>query len=160
MEGISIKLVSVVGGAAASPGEFSHAVRLGELLARNGFTVVCGGGSGVMEAVCMGAVETGGASIGILPGTDPAEANPWVTIPIPTGMGTSRNRIVAITGSVLVAVGGRYGTLSEIAYALEAGRPVCAMGPWASIEGVTSVNSPEEALKFILERTGDPNAQH
>ncbi|MBN2586884.1 MAG: TIGR00725 family protein, partial [Candidatus Fermentibacteraceae bacterium] len=144
----------------ASPEECSLALRLGGLLARNGFTVVCGGGSGVMEAVCRGAVEAGGAAIGILPGADPAGANPWVTIPIPTGMGTLRNRLVAITGSVLVAVGGRFGTLSEIAYALEAGHPVCAMGQWASIDGVTPVDSPEEALEFILERTGDPDAQY
>ena len=113
-----------------------------------------------MEAVCRGAVEAGGETIGILPGDRTGEANPWVSRAIVTGMGTARNRIIALTGRVVAAVGGRYGTLSEIAFALDAGRPVCSIGGWTGIEGVTAVEGPRQALDFILERTGEPDAQH
>ncbi len=107
-----------------------------------------------MEAVCRGTAEKGGHSIGILRGTDPLEANHWVETVIVTGMGTSRNRIIALSGRVAVAVGGKYGTLSEIAYALQAGKPVCAIGKWARIDGVVPVSSPEEAMDFIIENFG------
>ena len=150
----------MVGGADASPDEYSQAQTLGGLLAGGGFTVLCGGGSGVMEAVCRGAAEAGGRTIGILPGEDTMGANPYVETVIATGMGTARNRIIALSGMTLVAVGGRYGTLSEIAFALQAGRPVCAMGGWSGIPGVAAVGSPEEALSFIIDRTGDTDAQH
>ncbi|NOQ23622.1 MAG: hypothetical protein GQ565_13375 [Candidatus Aegiribacteria sp.] len=108
-----------------------------------------------MEAVCRGIAEKGGRSIGILRGTDPREANRWVETVIVTGMGTSRNRIIALSGRVVAAVGGKYGTLSEIAYALQAGKPVCAVGKWAGIDGVVPVLSPEEALDFIIENSGE-----
>jgi len=106
-----------------------------------------------MEAVCRGIAEKGGHSIGILRGTDPREANHWVETVIVTGMGTSRNRIIVLSGIVVVAVGGKYGTLSEIAYALQAGKPVCAIGKWSGIDGVVPVSSPEEALGFIIENS-------
>ncbi|MEN8209792.1 MAG: hypothetical protein ABFR50_11145, partial [Candidatus Fermentibacteria bacterium] len=130
------------------------AEKLGGLLADNGFTVICGGGSGIMEAVCRGIAENGGRSIGILRGTDPLEANRWVDTVIPTGLGTSRNRMIVLSGAVVTAVGGKYGTLSEIAYALQAGKPVCAFGKWAGIDGVVSVSTPEEALEFIVRNSG------
>lgn len=107
-----------------------------------------------MEAVCRGALEAGGTTIGILPGSDPAEANRFVQIAIPTGMGSARNRIVALAGTALVAVGGRYGTLSEVAFALDAGRPVCAFGSWASVPGVTEAGTPEEAVQFVTRGSG------
>ena len=134
--------------------EIAWAAELGGRLADNGITVICGGGTGVMEAVCRGISEKGGRSIGILRGTDPLEANRWVGTVILTGMGTSRNRIIALSGEVVVAVGGWYGTLSEIAYALQAGKPVCAVGKWAGIDGVVPVSSPEEALDFIIKNSG------
>jgi len=136
------------------------AEELGTLLAGLGYTIVCGGKGGIMEAVCRGARKKGGETIGILPGIDPGEANPWVSTVILTGMGSARNRIVALTGRAVVAVGGRYGTLSEIAFALDAGRPVCSMGGWTGIEGVVPVATPSQALEFVIERTGGPNAQH
>ncbi len=107
-----------------------------------------------MEAVCRGIAEKGGRSIGILRGTDTLEANRWVDTVIPTGMGTSRNRIIVLSGRVVVAVGGKYGTLSEIAFALQAGKPVCAIGKWAGIDGVVPVSSPEEAMDFIIKNSG------
>lgn len=143
------KLVSIAGSSVASDIELSFAFTFGRLLATTGFVAVCGGGGGVMEAVCRGASEAGGLTVGILPGCDPSEANRFVRIPVPTGMGTARNRLVALAGFALVAVGGRYGTLSEVAAALDAGRHVCAFGSWASIPGVTPVGTPEEALAFV-----------
>jgi len=134
--------------------ETAWAEKLGELLADNDYTVVCGGGTGIMEAVCRGIAIKGGHSIGILPGTDHLEANRWVETVITTGMGNSRNRIIALSGKVVAAVGGKYGTLSEIAFALQAGKPVCAVGKWAGIDGVVPVETPEEMLEFIIENTG------
>jgi uncharacterized protein (TIGR00725 family) len=154
MADIRTNLISVIGGASADHEEISWAEKFGKLLADNGFTVICGGGTGIMEAVCRGVAFKGGHSIGILPGSDPQKANRWVETVIVTGMGTSRNRIIALSGRVVAAVGGMYGTLSEIAYALQAGKPVCAMGKWAGIDGVVPVSSPEEALDFIIENTG------
>jgi len=147
-------LISVIGGASATLEEISWAEKLGALLADNGFTVICGGGSGIMEAVCRGASDKGGHTIGILPGSSPDEANPWVENVIVTGMGTSRNRMIVLSGRVVVAVGGKYGTLSEVAYALQAEKPVCALGNWAGIVGVIPVSSPEEAMDFIIKNTG------
>jgi uncharacterized protein (TIGR00725 family) len=151
---IRTRLISVIGGAYADPDEIAWAAKLGGLLADHGFTVICGGGTGIMEAVCRGITEKRGRSIGILRGTDPLEANRWVDTVIPTGMGTARNRIIALSGEVIVAVGGKYGTLSEIAYALQAGKPVCAVGKWTGIDGVVPVSSPEEALEFIVKNSG------
>jgi len=148
------RLVSIVGGARAVPEEAAWAEEIGRLLASAGFTIVCGGGSGVMEAACRGAVDAGGATIGILQGTDSAEANPYVTSAIATGMGSSRNRIIALSGEVVVAVGGGYGTLSEIAFALQVGRPVCAFGRWGTLEGVRPVFTPSEAMDFVIREAG------
>ena len=145
------RLVTVIGAHQATQDQIGDARRLGGLLARAGYTVVCGGMGGVMEAACRGAVESGGITVGLLPVEDPTAANPWVRIPIPTGMGSARNRLVALAGSVVVAVGGRYGTLSEAAFALDAGRPVCSLGGWSSIPGVVPVKGPEEALEFVEE---------
>jgi uncharacterized protein (TIGR00725 family) len=142
-------IVSVIGGSSAHEGLLDSAYRLGALLAGKGYTVLCGGGSGVMEKVCEGARSAGGTTVGILPGESRLDANPWIDLAIPTGMGSARNRIVALSGNVVVAVGGRYGTLSEIAFALDAGRPVCSLGGWTGIPGVTEVSSPEEALEFV-----------
>jgi uncharacterized protein (TIGR00725 family) len=142
------RIVSVAGSPDASEAETAFAEELGRLLAESGFTIACGGGPGVMEAVCRGAVSAGGETIGLLPSDDPADASEFVTLPIPTGLGRARNRVVALAGSALIAVGGRYGTLSEIAFALDAGRPVCAFGRWGAIPGVVPVESPQQARDF------------
>jgi hypothetical protein len=105
-----------------------------------------------MEAACRGAVSAGGETIGLLPGEDASEANPYVTLALPTGLGKARNRAVALAGFVLVAVGGAYGTLTEMAYALEAGRPVCCHGPWSMLPGVEAVATPRDALRFVRSR--------
>ena len=103
---------------------------VGVELARRGATVVCGGLSGVMEAVCRGAKSEGGSTIGILPGRVPTDANQYVDIPIVTTMGYSRNVIVVHTGAAAIAIGGAFGTLCEIAYALDAGIPVIGLNTW------------------------------
>lgn len=106
------------------------AEEVGQLLARGGATVVTGGLGGVMRAASRGAVAAGGATIGILPGTDPAEANEYVTIPIATGLGVVRNLVVVTAADAVVAIGGRHGTLSEIGLALRMGRQVVALSSW------------------------------
>lgn len=110
-----------------------------------------------MEAVCKGASDAGGLTVGLLPGRDPALANPYVTVPIPTGLGSGRNLAVALGGRVVIAIGGSHGTLSEIAFALEAGRPVVGLGTWKAQdrEGTTPAiryaNQAMEAVQLALE---------
>ena len=117
-------LVAVIGAACCSPAEAQAAEIVGRELARGGATVICGGRGGVMEAACRGARSAGGLTVGLLPGDDPASANPYVDVAIATGLGEARNAIVARTARAVVAIGGRYGTLSEIAFALKRGLPV------------------------------------
>ncbi|MCK5131155.1 MAG: TIGR00725 family protein [Candidatus Sabulitectum sp.] len=149
------RLISVIGGNTASEEESSFAFMLGGLLADAGLSIVCGGGSGVMEAVCRGCFEAGGLTVGILPGEEGSQANPFVSLSLPTGMGVSRNRMIALAGEAVCAVGGAYGTLSEIAFALQSGKPVCCFGSWESIPGVKRVATPMEAVEFVLEVIGD-----
>lgn len=123
-------MISVCGPNEASAGEYQTAREIGRLLANTGHTIVCGGRGGVMEAVARGAKEGGGATIGILPDYDPSLANQYVDYPIPTGLGHARNTIVAATGSAVIAVGGGFGTLSEIGLALKMGKRVVHVGGW------------------------------
>ena len=111
--------------------------------------LVCGGLGGVMEAACRGAKEAGATTVGILPGTDRAAANAFVDVAVPTGMGEARNALVVRAADALVAVGGGYGTLSEIAFALKAGKRVVGLGTW-DIEGVEAAGSPEAAVETVL----------
>ena len=123
-------LISVIGASEPSPRVEALAEQVGAELARRGMTVVCGGLGGVMAAVCRGAKSAGGATVGILPGDSPADANPWVDIPVCTGLAYARNVIVVKSGRAVIAVGGAYGTLSEIGHALGEGIPVVALETW------------------------------
>ena len=123
-------MIALVGGSTASPQELSAAESIGRALARGGAALICGGRGGVMEAACRGAKSAGGLTIGILPGTSTDEANPFIDIPIVTGMGEARNVIIVRSAAAIVAVGGSYGTLSEIAHALRSGVPVVALESW------------------------------
>lgn len=145
-----MKQVAVIGSSNAKPEdeEYKVAYRLGFELAKRGFIVVCGGRGGVMEAVCKGAKEAGGLTVGILPSYTGEEANPYVDIKIRTGMNWNRNPLVVASGDVVVAIGGNYGTLSEIAYALILNKPVVGYKTH-SVEGLKQVNSLEEILAFI-----------
>jgi uncharacterized protein (TIGR00725 family) len=125
--------VGVVGPGQADPRLEAAAEEVGRLIAEAGAVVVCGGLGGVMAAACRGAAKAGGTSVGILPGSDRHEANRWVTVALPTGLGELRNGLVVRASDVLVAVGGGYGTLSEVALALKAGIPVVGLGTWSLI---------------------------
>lgn len=137
--------VSVIGAGDCGPETAEIARRLGRLLAGRGFTLVCGGLGGVMAAAAQGAREAGGRTVGILPGLDRSAANPYIDLPLVTGLGPMRNFLVAANGDVAVAVEGGAGTLSEIGLALKIGRPVIGLGRWAGVPGVRGVSSPEEA---------------
>lgn len=152
-------LIAVCGPNEATDEEVALAERLGELLARAGATVICGGRGGAMAAVSRGAKRAGGTTIGILPGTDPREANEWIDYPICTGIGEARNAVVVASGEVVIAVGGGLGTLSEIALALKLGRPVIALRTWPLDPGLLEragarlieVTTAEEAAQRALE---------
>jgi uncharacterized protein (TIGR00725 family) len=139
----------VVGPGAASPEQEAVAEEVGRLLARRGAVVVCGGLGGVMEAACRGASREGGTTVGVLPGLDRGAANPFVSVAVATGLGEARNALVVRAADALIAVGGAYGTLSEIALALKAGKPVIGLGTW-EIDGVERVEGPDAAVNMAL----------
>ena len=123
-------MIGVIGGETCSPTEGEIAFAVGRELAARGHTLVCGGRGGVMREACRGARSEDGVTVGILPGDDRTDMNEFVTVPIVTGIGFARNTMIPRTADALVAVGGRYGTLSEIAFALIAGKPVVTIGSW------------------------------
>ena len=125
------------------------AAEVGRLIAERGAVLVCGGRGGAMEAACRGAKEVGGLTVGILPGPDRSEANPFVDVVLPTGLGEARNALVVAAADVVIAIGGGYGTLSEIALALKVGKRVIGLGTW-EIEGVVAAESPEAAVAAAL----------
>jgi len=120
--------VSVIGGGTVTDEEYATAERLGRELGERGHEVVCGGRGGVMEAVCAGASEAGGHTIGILPSARRSEANDHVQTAIATGIGNARNPVVVMNGDAVVAVDGGPGTLSELGHALDFGKPVAGLG--------------------------------
>ncbi|SNZ14928.1 hypothetical protein SAMN06269185_2318 [Natronoarchaeum philippinense] len=140
--------VSVVGGGAVDESEYEQAREVGRVLAERGHTVVCGGRTGVMEAACRGARDVGGETIGILPGEDRRVANEYVTTPIATGLGNARNVLVVLNGDAAIAIDGSTGTLSEIAHALDTGRPVAGLGTH-DVPGVEAVETPERAVEYV-----------
>jgi uncharacterized protein (TIGR00725 family) len=149
--------VAVVGAGAPDTRVAALAEEVGRLLARSGAVVVCGGLGGVMEAACRGAKSEGGTTVGILPGSDRNDANPWVDVAIPTGLGEARNALVVRSVDVVIAIRGEYGTLSEIALALKTGKPVVGLETWElSRRGVPAteilqVSTPTEAVERALE---------
>jgi uncharacterized protein (TIGR00725 family) len=141
----------VVGPGEAGSDVLAAAESVGRELARRGAVVVCGGLGGAMVAACRGAKEAGGTTVGLLPGADRTQANPYVDIAVATGLGEGRNALVARTADALVAVGGGYGTLSEIALALRAGKRVVGLGSW-EIRGMEPAESPAAAAAAALAR--------
>jgi uncharacterized protein (TIGR00725 family) len=139
----------VVGAGDAGAEQRESAEDVGRLLGERGAVLVCGGLGGVMEAACRGAKEAGGTTLGILPGLDRAEANPYVDVAVPTGLGEARNALVVRAADALIAVGGGYGTLSEVALALKTGKPVVGLGSF-ELEGMTQAGSPDEAVRAAL----------
>jgi uncharacterized protein (TIGR00725 family) len=145
-------VIAVIGDSVCSAEEAKLADTVGELLALQGVTVICGGLTGVMEAACRGAKSKGGLTIGILPGENSSMANPWVDIPMVTGIGEARNIVVVKSAQAVISIGGGYGTLSEIAYALKSGIPVIGLNTWSLSRGgrkddsIIGVQSATEAV--------------
>ena len=129
----------MVGASRASDDERATAELVGRLLAEREIVIVCGGLGGVMEAACRGARSAGGTTVGILPGDDRTDANEFVDVAVATGMGEGRNALVVRTADAVIAVGGEFGTLSEIALALRAGKPVVGIGTWELAKGGVAV---------------------
>jgi len=147
------KVVSVIGGRTCTPEVEQLAHKLGERLAKVVGILVSGGLSGTMKAVCSGFKAGGGLTIGILPGYDKTDANEFVDISIPTGLGLARNVLVVKSADAVVALPGEAGTLSEIAYCLQFGTPVISLGSW-DIKGVVKVNTVEEAVAEVKKILG------
>jgi len=155
---VGIKIVGVIGSSKTEPELLKLAEEVGAEIARNGAAVVCGGLSGVMEAVCRGARREGGLTIGIIPSDDKHDANQYIQIPIVTGMGMGRNVMLVKTADVLIAVGGEFGTLSEIAHALNIGKKVIGLRTWKlekahtrNIPNLVEVDTPKKAVALALE---------
>lgn len=146
------KLIAVIGGSQCSEKDYARGEEVGRLLAEKGVGVICGGLSGIMEAACKGAAEGGGITIGILPGNDPAEANQFVSIPIATGMGIGRNIIIVRSAGACIAIDGQYGTLSEIAYALQLQKTVITLNAWKQVPGTIQASTAEEAVQLAITR--------
>jgi uncharacterized protein (TIGR00725 family) len=142
--------VAVIGASRPTPHDVQDAETVGRGLAERGAILVTGGRGGVMAAASRGAAQAGGVVVGILPGADRNDANEWVSVAIPTGLGELRNGLVVRGADVVVAIGGAYGTLSEIALALQTGTPVFGLHTW-EIEGVRHLDSPGEAILAAFE---------
>ena len=145
--------VAVIGAGSASDSEAELARLVGAGLAEAGAVLVCGGLGGVMEAAAQGARERGGLTVGVLPGTDAAAANPFIVLPLATGMGEARNALVVRAAEAVIAVGGEWGTLSEIALARKMGIDVVVLGrPPAQGLDLPRAGTPDEAVQWALER--------
>ncbi len=150
--------VGVIGSSSPTPEQDQKAEAVGRLIAERGGIVVCGGLGGVMEAACRGAKAKGGLTIGIIPTASRTQANAYVEIAIATGMGQSRNVIIVQSADVCIAVGGEYGTLSEIGHALRANIQVIGLGTWDATNGtktslpIVRADTPEQAVELAFER--------
>jgi len=149
-------IVAIIGSAECTTSEAASAEAVGRGLAEAGAMLICGGRGGVMAAACRGARSARGLTVGILPGADASEANPWVDVPVVTGLGEARNAIVVRSADAVIAIGGGYGTLSEIGFALKWGKPVVGVGTWElarsgeSDTGIIRAGTPQEAVRLAL----------
>jgi len=156
-------IVAIIGNSSCSPEEAKLAQTIGELLAERGAILVCGGLGGVMEAACHGAKSKGGLTVGILPGQDSSTANPWVDVPVVTAIGEARNVAVVRSAQAVIAIGGGYGTLSEIAYALKSGIPIIGLNTWSlsrngrQDDSIIRVQSAAEAVDKAISLARSPN---
>jgi uncharacterized protein (TIGR00725 family) len=155
---MAFRIIGVIGSSKAEPDVLKLAEEVGNEIARRGAAVVCGGMTGVMEAVCRGARKEGGLTIGIIPSDRKGDANQFVQIPIVTGMGMGRNVMLVKTADIIIAVGGEFGTLSEIAHALNIGKKVIGLRTWKlerahdkRIPNLIEVDSPKEAVDLALQ---------
>jgi uncharacterized protein (TIGR00725 family) len=144
------KLIGVIGGSEASPDILMLAEQVGGLIARSGSVLVCGGLGGVMEAAAKGAKAEGGLTVGILPGSSRHDANSHIDIAIATNLGHARNAVIAQSCDSLIAVGGRYGTLSEIGFGLALGKKVVGLRSWEIEPGMVKAKDPDDAVEKAL----------
>ena len=147
------KLIGVIGARECPESSLKLAYEVGQEIAKFGYGLVSGGMMGVMEASSRGCREAGGLTVGIIPGTDPTLANPYLDIIIPTGMGIMRNLLIVRSAVGLIAIDGKYGTLSEIAYALQVGKPVVGLNTWDISEDILKVDTAREAVEAIIKQT-------
>ncbi len=140
--------IAVFGGRTVGKDLYADAVEIGRLMAEENWLIFCGGGTGVMEAVAKGVKEGGGICIGILKGTNLKEGNPYLTLPIKTGLGVARNALLAYNCDAAVAIDGQYGTLSEIAYAMQLNKPVIGYKSW-SVPKLESEKTPSLVIKRL-----------
>jgi uncharacterized protein (TIGR00725 family) len=144
--------VGVIGGRQVTPEAYRTAEAIGHALATAGFPVMTGGKGGIMEAACKGAAAAGGMTIGMLPDNEWTGANPFVTLPIATGFGSARNAIIARACFALIAVGGEYGTQTEMAFGMHFGRLVLGFGDVPGVAGVTHCTDPHDAVERVAQR--------
>ena len=146
-------LIAVVGGSTCSSEETEWAAAVGRLVAERGAVLVCGGLGGVMEAAARGAKQAGGLTVGILPGSDADDANPYIDVPLATGMGEMRNALIVRAAHAVIAIGGGWGTLSEIALAQRIETPVVGLhDAFTSTVGIPRVATPDGAVQWALEQ--------
>ncbi len=143
-------IIGVIGAGDASSQECNLAQEVGKEIAKNGGTLLCGGMGGIMEASCRGAKAHGGTTIGILPGTSKEDCNPYIDYPIVTAMGHGRNVIVASSCDAIIAIGGGFGTLSEIAFALRLKIPIIGIKTWDVSSDIKKAETPEEAVYMAI----------
>lgn len=142
--------IGVIGAGECSPEIYHQANELGRLIGKNDWVLFCGGLGGVMEGAAKGCYQSGGMTVGVLPGKEKDSANPFITLPIATGLGEGRNLLVVRASDVIVAIAGGYGTLSEIGLALKVGKPVVGLKTWPGIDGVDYVETPEQAINMVV----------
>jgi len=150
-------------GDGAGEDELSAAEEAGAAIAEAGAVLVCGGLGGVMEAACRGTRSKGGLTVGLLPGTDRDAANGWVQVALPTGLGEARNALIVRAADVVVAIGGGWGTLSEIALARKMGKPVVGVGSWelgAEADGIVKGESGAQAVQVALDVADLSRSRH
>jgi len=140
------KMIGVIGAGTCDNEVYDLARKVGKGIAEMGGILICGGLSGVMEGAARGAFENGGITVGILPGPDRLEANPYISVPIVTDLGHARNVLIVRTADSLIAISGGYGTLSEISIGLKLGKPVIGLRTWPEMDGIHYVNTPDEAV--------------
>ncbi len=143
--------IGVIGAGECSDVTYGLARNMGYEIGKKGWVLICGGLGGVMEGAARGCSEAGGMIVGILPGLNKGSANPYVSVPVTTGLGDGRNLLVVRASDALIAIAGGYGTLSEIALALKAGKPVIGLETWRDIKGIHYASDPHEAMEMAVQ---------
>ena len=144
-------LIGVIGAGKCSKKVFSLAEEVGQEIAKAGAILVCGGLGGVMEGAAKGAKEAKGITIGILPGSQKEDANPYIDIPIVTGIGEARNLVVVRSSDAVIALPGKYGTLSELSFAMKLEKPVIGISTWDISDKIAKAKDPKKAVELALE---------